>query len=92
MAITVINTVKSQALRGQTVKVTLSKSEQAAYLHLISVGDQCTNTDGDRVGFVRRVDTEGNSFTVTPENPELTFESDTTPGFLNSSQNITVDI
>lgn len=90
MSFTVTNQKYSQALRGQGVKVTLSPSDAALYLDTIEVGDECTADSSDKGGTVRSVDRLGNSFKISPKQPNDTFNSLSTPGYLASGEVISV--
>lgn len=87
MAIEVTNTVASQSLRGQSVKVTVGQSD-VSKLSSISVGDRCQIDSNNTLGYVASVDVYGYSFLVTPVQPDKTFSS--TPGYLEASENITI--
>jgi hypothetical protein len=71
MPITLTNQVASQALRGQNVKVTLDSTD-AAQLPNINIGDVCTISTSSNTGTVFSIDTYGNSFEITPTQPNLT--------------------
>ena len=87
MAITVTNTVASQSLRGQSVKVTVDQSD-VSKLSSISVGDACEIDSNNTLGYVASVDLYGYSFLVNPVQPDKTFSS--TPGYLEASETITI--
>ena len=80
MATNVTNRVASQALNGEDVKVTLDSTD-AAELENFDPGMLCTNASG-RTGTINRVDYFGNSFLVTPIQPDKNFESVSTYGYL----------
>lgn len=87
MALVFTNQVGSQALRGQAVKVTLSKEAQV-YLSQITKGQAVTTSGSSDTGTVYRVDYKGNSFLVKPLTNESTFSS--TGGLLAAGATITV--
>ena len=66
---TLTNQVASQALRGQSVKVTLDTTD-AAELVNINIGDVCTISTSGNTGTVYSIDTYGNSFKIIPIQPD----------------------
>ena len=85
----VTNQVASQALRGQDVIVTLNSSD-SANLTNFQVGYQCCISGSSIYGVVSRIDSYGHTFHVTPVQPNLTFSSSSTPGYLNASETVIV--
>lgn len=69
MSITVTNRVASKANQGHSVKVTLNQADTATYLKNIVAGQKATNNTSGLIGYVKRVDTLGNSFTIMPQYP-----------------------
>tara|TARA_R110000868_G_scaffold355201_1_gene616607 strand:- start:240 stop:518 length:279 start_codon:yes stop_codon:yes gene_type:complete len=92
MAVVLSNTKSSQALRGQDVRVTLASDVAIAYLPLMTKGDVCTNLNGSRTGLINKIDLDNVYFTITPIQPNKSFESDSTPGFLSATQTISIDL
>ena len=90
MAVVLSNTKSSQALRGQPVRVTLVNAVAIAYLPQMAVGNVCTNLSGSRTGLVSKIYSNSGSFKITPIQPNKTFESDSTPGFLSATQTISI--
>lgn len=86
---TVTNRKASQSLQGQSVLVTLDVSD-AASLSSLSEGQLVTNDSSGNKGTIERVDYFGNSFRVTPVQPNTTFESAGTYGYLAVNETITV--
>ena len=86
MSVTVTNRKASQALRGQSVKVTLNAA-QSANLSSFQVGMRCQAGSFVTLGYIGSVDYFGNSFEVIPAQPnkEFGFEGD-----LNALETITV--
>ena len=88
MSITVTNQVASQALRGQNVKVTLDSSD-ASQLANIDIGDLCTISTSSNTGTVYSIDSYGNSFEITPIQPDKNCVG-SAPGYLAVSDTITI--
>lgn len=86
-----VNRKASQALRGETVIVTVDSTDQAN-LHLISKGQLATLSSNSKTGTVGRVDYFGNSFQVTPIQPDRDLSSVTPYGYLANGETITVTI
>jgi hypothetical protein len=84
--IQVTNTVASQSLIGEAVKVTVNQSDSAELVNF-AAGMLCTNDAAGNTGTINRVDYKGNSFTVNPIQPNLTFG---TYGYLAASATVTV--
>lgn len=70
---TVTNRRAYQALRGQSVVVTLDATD-SAQLDNIAIGKQCTLSNG-KIGYVASVDLYGHSFKVTPNMPNNSFNN-----------------
>lgn len=82
MSTTISNTIASQAYRGQTVRITLGVG-QIPELYNIMVGQTAINPDNNTViGVISEVDLYGNSFKITPVQPNLRFDTISTPGIL----------
>ena len=90
MATAVTNRRASQSLKGQAVLVTLDSTD-AAQLANFSEGMLCTNGSSSKTGTINRVDYEGNTFSVSPIQPDTTFESATVYGYLAVSETVTVN-
>ena len=88
--ITLTNTVASQALRGQSVKVTLGSSENS-YLQDVQVGALCGITATGDNALVQSVDYFGNSFEITPLQPNFDCHG-SIPGYLNATDTVVVTI
>jgi hypothetical protein len=86
--LTLTNQVASQALRGQNTKVTLSFAE-SANLSSLSVGMQCQGSLSAILGYIYSIDVYGNSFEITPAQPDQIFGSE---GYLQPSSTITVTL
>ncbi len=84
------NIVPKQALKGQGVFVTLSGAESLSVMPLISAGNLCTVSGSNKTGTIVRVDTYGHGFLVAPIDQITRFDSNGTPGLLNSSIVVTV--
>ncbi len=91
MAIQVTNTNASQALRGQSVKVTLSGSEAISKLPLLYVGMSASIVNGGRQGIINQIDQYGNSFEMSPLMPTGNLSSESTPGYLKESELINIE-
>ena len=85
------NLVASQALRGESAKVTLSLEEFSSFLGnpLAKIG-AVMFTDGI-YGTISSIDSFGNSFKVSPTHPNLTFSSPDLPGYLKKDAYVTFD-
>lgn len=84
----VTNTKNSQALAGEAVLVTVSGAD-AAYLANFSEGDLVTADTSGKTGLISRVDYEGNSFKVSPIQPNMSFNSGVY-GYLAANQTVTI--
>jgi hypothetical protein len=82
---TVTNTKDSQALRGQAAIVTVGASDIAA-MQQFTVGETVTCDGGTTLGTIHSIDFYGNSFKVSPIQPNLTFT--TAPGYLESGETV----
>ena len=74
------NDIPAQAYKGQAVKITLSNS-YISQLPNIILGEIMENSDG-KLGIVCEIDSFGNSFKISPLQPNFRFDSDATPGIL----------
>lgn len=83
------NRVASSALRGEGVMVTLDATETLSVLPSLTNGQKCTNGNS-KVGYIYSVDYLGRSFIVVPANPDLQFDSSTTPGVLAVGETLTI--
>lgn len=90
MAISVTNRKESQALRGETVLVTLDPTDSAKLPH-ITEGMKATIISSNKTGTVCEVDTYGHYIKIKPQSPATNLESTTTPGYLNISEPITLE-
>lgn len=85
MATVVTNRKASQALRGETVKVTLDATDSAQLANM-SIGQVATVDSSNNVGYVSRIDLYGHSFQVTPNMPNSYLESTSQKGYLINSE------
>ena len=90
MAISVTNQRASQALNGQSVRVTLDSSDSLTYLSEISEGMPVQVQSSNVYGTVGKVDYYGNSFQVTPYMPTGNLASSSTPGYLADNETINI--
>ena len=90
MAIQVTNRVAHQALRGQSVTVTLDSTEALNDLPLLSVGLQAGIVSTGYLGLISRIDEFGNTFDIKPLMPSDNLSSTSTPGFLAVSELINI--
>lgn len=88
--ITVTATLASQALKGEDVYVYLSGAQAVTALPNLLKGQSCTIASSAKVGRISFVDYFGNSFHITPAQPNLTLESLSTPGYLASGELIQI--
>jgi len=70
--ISIYNQVPSQALRGESAKVTLNFAE-SSNLASFAIGMLCTETTYSTTGLISSIDVYGNSFEVTPIQPDKVF-------------------
>lgn len=87
MSTQVTNRKASQALRGTATLVTLDSTD-AAELENFSTGMLCTHDQSGRTGTIHRVDYEGNSFLVSPIQPNTEFGI---YGYLAAAATVTID-
>lgn len=73
MATTVTNRVAAPALRGQAVKVTLDSTDSAELATMV-LGTICTASGSSNTGTIVSIDVEGNSFMVSPIQPDKRFD------------------
>lgn len=88
MSISVTNQIASQALRGQSVKVTLDSTDSAQLVNL-QIGDYCTINSGSSFGTICSIDEYGNSFQITPLQPDLTCVG-SVAGYLGAADSIAI--
>lgn len=84
---TPINQTSSQALRGQSVIVTVDPTVDG-YPEASWVGNIVTVDSSSKQGIITSVDVNGISFKVTPIQPNLRFDSTSTPGLLAVGETI----
>lgn len=86
------NLVASQALRGQSVKVTLSLEEFANDFIDSPYAQIGTLMYSDGIyGTIGSIDSFGNSFEVIPTQPNLSFSSPDKPGYLKVNASVNFD-
>lgn len=90
--IQVTNRRASQSLRGQAVIVTLDDTDIQNKLPDIIEGQLATNDSSAKTGTVGRVDYYGSSFQVIPIQPDRSFDSASTYGYLAVSETITITL
>lgn len=86
MSTQVTNRKASQALKGQAVLVTLNSTD-AAQLDNFTAGMLCTHDQTGKTGTINRVDYPGNSFSVSPIQPDKEFGI---YGYLASGATVTI--
>lgn len=69
--ITITNQVASQALRGENVKITVDLSSNQAEFDQLVVGQACVNNQSGAEGYVYSIDSFGNTFEITPLQPDF---------------------
>ena len=87
--INITNTVASQALRGQNIKITVNLSSHSAEFAQLEVGQLCQNNAGKQ-GVIYSVDTFGNSFEISPYQPD--FNMSDIEGYQDSGQDISITV
>lgn len=85
---TVTNRKYSQALKGESVLVTLDATD-SAQLADFSIGQECT-IPTNKTGYIDRIDLYGHSFGIKPSQPDKALNSDNAPGYLEVSETITI--
>jgi hypothetical protein len=88
--ISISNTVASQALRGQNVKVKVDLTTQSSQFAQLQVGQICNNGLFD--GLIYSIDTFGNSFEIIPIQPNLNFAAPDNDGYLSNGEDITITL
>lgn len=88
MSLTVTNQVASQALRGQSVIVSLDASD-AANLSSLQIGMECQEDAFSTIGYISSIDLYGHSFEVSPVEPDKVFGGE---GYLPASSSITITV
>jgi hypothetical protein len=86
--ITLTNQVASQSLRGENCKITVDLTTQSSEFAQLQVGQQAVNNSGYNC-YVYSVDTYGNSFELTPLQPDFTVGAD---GYVLAGADIDVTI
>ena len=89
MATNFTNRLASQALRGESVTVTVDSTDQAN-LDLLEEGMIATNQSSGKTGTVGRVDYYGSSFQVIPIQPNMDFSSVSPYGYLANGTVVSV--
>jgi hypothetical protein len=87
MSTTVTNRVAASALRGESVKVTLDSTDSAKLATMV-LGTVCTASGSSNTGTISAIDVYGNSFEVTPIQPNKRFDG-TAVGQLAASVTVT---
>lgn len=90
--INVTNRTASQTLRGQDAIVTLDSTDTGDNLPSIEVGQLCTIDSSSNTGTVSFVDYFGNTFRITPIQPDKDLSSTSTPGILAVDETITITV
>lgn len=90
MATNYVNRKASQSLAGQAVLVTLNSTD-AGNMYLLREGMLCTNQSSNKTGTVSKVNVYGNSFMVSPIQPDRTFESASVYGYLAVGETVAVN-
>jgi hypothetical protein len=93
--ISIENTVQSQALRGQNVKITVDLTTQSNEFNQINVGDACVdnNSGFTSFGYIYSIDRYGNSFEICPNQPNFSFTTGNgTFGYFDSGYSVDVTV
>ena len=90
MATNFTNRKASQTLAGQAALVTLNSSD-AANMYLLRAGQLCTNQSSGKTGTVNKINVYGNSFTISPIQPNMNFSSASVYGYLASGEVVSVN-
>jgi hypothetical protein len=85
--ISITNQVASQALRGQNVKVTVDN--QPIEWAQLQVGQLCQNSQ-NKEGIIYSIDTYGNTFEVSPLQPD--FSMSNVGGYLSSGEDLSITV
>jgi hypothetical protein len=90
--INITNTVPSQALRGQNVKITVDLATQLSEFSQLQIGQSCVNAYGVGEGIIYSIDNYGNSFEVTPIQPNLSMQNSSLMGYVGPLTDIDVTV
>lgn len=90
MSLQCTNQKSSPALRGGAVVVTLNGTEALSKLTQLVLGYKATMGSSSNIAYISSIDAYGYSFEVSPRNPDERFESGSTPGYLNTSELVTI--
>lgn len=93
MAFVVINTLSSEAQRGEDAIVSLSSGQAAIYLGgigAIHVGERAQVVSSNVYGYVSEIDVYGTTFRIKPQYPSGNMASVYNPGVLNANELITL--
>lgn len=85
------NQKASQSLNGQAVLCTVADDE-IADMQTISQGMLATNNSSGKTGTVYRVDYYGHSFLINPIQPDKSFDSVGTYGYLAANETVVVTL
>ena len=88
MSFNIVNQTAAPALDGQDALVTLTWAASTANLANIYLGEKVT-TSGGNIGYVSFIDTNGIYVKVKPQQPNLRFDSASTPGILAANETLT---
>ena len=90
--VTVLQQNPSPAFKGQAAIVTLNVGDSLTILPRLKIGQQCEVSSSSNLGTIASVDYKGNTFKVSPAQPNLRFDSSSTPGILNTTETITITL
>jgi hypothetical protein len=88
MSFTITNQIAAPVLDGQDALVTLTWAASTANLANISIGEKVT-TSGGNIGYVSFIDPNGIYVKVKPQQPNLRFDSASSPGILAATEVLT---
>lgn len=86
---TVTNQKSNQALRGESVKVSLNAADSALLKDMV-IGQSATIDSSSNAGYVSRIDEYGHSFQITPNKTVTFLESTSMKGYLAAGETITL--
>lgn len=89
MSFNLVNQNASPALHGQDAQVQLTWAASNASLANIFVGQKCGVVSNGKLGTVSEIDPKGIIINIKPAQPDMSFDSLSTPGILAANEIIT---
>lgn len=89
MSFNLVNQVASPALRSQDAQVQLTWSASNSSIANVFVGQKCGVVSSGKLGTVSQVDPAGLIINCKPAQPDMSFDSLSTPGILAANETVT---